>query len=526
MKNLKKTAIFLFLIFGIILFGFQNVIISAKNGDEKEYCTAVVEDEFDDNEIIVTLKNEESLLCKTYTIDDFSYVQCINVIDLCDSYNGTIRKQLSNEYVKKQIDLDSFNRLLKLELNVHSKENVLNCIKILEQKDYVKSATPNFETSIDLLSSNVTSYTNDEYSYQQWGIGNIELDSVWENYSSGSSDVVVGIIDTGIDGTNPDLIGKVNEELSVSFVSNSDDPLVDEDGHGTGVAGVIAAEHNNYNVIAGVCENITLVSLKIPDTSSSHSLNIAACVEYAFEKEIDVLNISWGCDKDSALKESLENFPGLIVCAAGNDGANIDGSFDPSWVYPAKYTKELDNIISVGASNNNNNRWINSQSNKSSNYSDNGYVDIFAPGSNIYTIKSTQSEGYSNQNNFDIYSGTSFAAPYVTGVIALMLSYHPGVSNQVIKNAIYNGASALNVEDGEILCTNNRRLNAYGAFQQFHAPANTYVCENSTYHSVICGICNCSYLEEHIWVPDSSNINRAIITPIRLICSKCGINQI
>jgi hypothetical protein len=86
--------------------------------------------------------------------------------------------------------------------------------------------------------------------------------------------------------------------------------------------------------------------------------------------------------------------------------------------------------------------------------------------------------------------------------------------------------SALHVEDGEVLCTNNRRLNAYGAFQQFHAPANTYVCENSTYHSVICGICNCSYLEEHIWVPDSSNINRAIITPIRLICSKCGINQI
>ena len=228
MKNLKKTAILLLLIFGVMFFAFGNVVVSAKNDDEKEICTVTVEDEFDDNEIIVTLKNEESLLCKTYTIDDFSYIQCINVIDLCDSYNSTIRKQLSNEYVKKQIDLDSFNRLLKLELTVHSKENVLNCIKVLEEKEYVKAATPNFETSIDLLSSNVTIYTNDEYSYKQWGIGNIELDSVWENYSSGSSDVVVGIIDTGIDGTNPDLVGKVNEELSVSFVSESDNPLVDE----------------------------------------------------------------------------------------------------------------------------------------------------------------------------------------------------------------------------------------------------------------------------------------------------------
>lgn len=525
-KILKKLMKLLLMVFCIMFFVFGNTAVYARSDEEKEYCSATVEDEFDDNEIIITLKNKESLLCKTYSTSDFSFIQCESVVDLCDSYNEIIIKQLNNEYVSKSIELESFNRLLKIELGFHSKENVLKCIKILEQQTYIKAATPIFETQINLLSSNVTSYTDDGYSYAQWGIGQINLNQVWDDYTTGSSDIKVGIIDTGIDGSQPDLQGKLDAALSTSFVSEDDNPLIDEDGHGTCVAGIIAATHNNRYLIAGVCENVTLVSLKIPLSGTSVSTNIAACVSYAFEKEIDVLNISWGCYRDSIMKEILENFPGLIVCAAGNDSENIDGILDPSAVYPAKYTKELDNIISVGASNINDERWVDDENNLGSNYSNNGYVDIFAPGSNIYCIKSTQVESYTESSNLFVCNGTSYAAPYVTGVIALMLSYHPGASNQTIIDALYNGASTLSVTHGQILCTNNRRLNAYGTFQQFHSPINTYIVESSIYHYVICGLCDCSYLEEHTWIPDSNVINRGAILPIRWICSKCGINQL
>lgn len=107
-----------------------------------------------------------------------------------------------------------------------------------------------------------------------------------------------------------------------------------------------------------------------------------------------------------------------------------------------------------------------------------------------------------------------------------MLSYHPGASINVIKDAIFNGASTLQVNNNEILCDGNRRLNAYGAFQEFHNPVETYVCENSYFHSVICAICNSCYFEEHNWVPNLMIENKALIAPIAWFCSKCGIAQV
>ena len=241
----------------------------------------------------------------------------------------------------------------------------------------------------------------------------------------GSKKVNIAVIDTGIDLTHPDLKNQlwVNEkELNgkpgvdddgngfvddihgYDFVNNDSSPN-DDQGHGSHCAGIIGAIHNTEG-IAGVMKDVSLMAIKFLDENGSGTmLDAVKSVDYAVQNGAQIISASWGGGENSqALLEAIKNAgdKGVVfVAAAGNDSMNIDRHL----IYPASY--ELDNIISVAA--------LNAQNGLAyfSNYGKKN-VDITAPGHNIISTV--------HKGQYEVFSGTSMATPYVAGVLGLFQS--------------------------------------------------------------------------------------------------------
>lgn len=351
------------------------------------------------------------------------------------------------------------------------------------------------------------SIVNDPYYDYQYYLNTINCN--W-NFEENNNSTLVGIIDTGIDGNHPDLQRNINRELSHDFSGDNNsinyEPLIDNVGHGTKIAGIIGATSNNGIGIKGIVPNISLVSLKISnEMSQSGALyNAVEAINYANEKNIKILNLSWmfPAVMSNPLKEAISNYDGLVICAAGNDYIDIDKKYIENR-YPSLYTN--DNIISVGATDCNDNR---------PDYSNYGgkSVDLFAPGHNIFTTNSTT---LYNEKEYTFASGTSFAAPMVTGVAALISTIYPQLTPLEIKEAILKSVDPLdNLKD---MCVTQGRLNAYNALSIYHAHnyslsydgnIHTYVCscgdiKSSTSHSLKTTYnsithtysCDCGYIQ-------------------------------
>ncbi len=238
--------------------------------------------------------------------------------------------------------------------------------------------------------------------------------------------------------------GYVDDYYGYDFVDDDGDPM-DDNGHGTHVAGTIAANGSNQFGSVGVAPNAKVMALKFLDSASEGStFDAIQAIEYAILMGADVTNNSWGGGGYSqALREAIAaaaNVGQLFVAAAGNLG--IDSDRQPE--YPAGY--DLSGIISVGAS---------TASDRLSSFSNYGQtsVDILAPGSDIY---STLLGG-----GYGLRSGTSMATPHVTGAVALLLSAYPELSSAEIKAAILESVDLL--PDLENTAVSGGRLNALQA---------------------------------------------------------------
>ncbi len=336
------------------------------------------------------------------------------------------------------------------------KINVPEVVQKLTHNPDVEYAEPNY-----ILRACVT--PNDSLFEKQWYLNNtgqyfladadIDAPEAWD-IDTGDSTVIVGVIDTGVDYLHPDLAGNVLSD-GYDFPNQDADPM-DDNGHGTHVAGIIAALSNNHIGISGIAWHAKILPVKVLNQKGIGMVSdVANGVIYAAQHNARVINLSLGTYAESlVLKDALETASGnaILVAAAGNDGIEYDDFHHP--FYPASY----DFVIGVGATNVRTNQSGTASEVRAifSNYGVN--ADIYAPGVNIW---STFPEFHPLRHGYKSLSGTSMAAPIVSGVAALLRSHFPDWSNELIRGQIMN--TAVEFSDGI-------KLNAYNALSNAIAP--------------------------------------------------------
>lgn len=279
---------------------------------------------------------------------------------------------------------------------------------------------------------------------QDPGAGGVGIDAVhaWA-LNKGSPQVEVAIIDTGIDSSHPDLAANIDTIHGSNFVDGTNTPT-DDNGHGTHVAGTIAAVGDNAKGVTGVAMSCKVVALKFLDASGSgYTSDAVDAINYAAAHHFPILSNSWGGGGFSqSLHDAIASCGGLFVAAAGNSANNTDTN--PN--YPSGY--DCSNIVAVAASDEDD------QLAYFSNYG-NATVDLAAPGMDILST-------YYN-SSYATLSGTSMATPHVSGTAALLLSKNPSLNPSQLKQMLIYSTDTKPAFAGQMV--SNGRLNAYTALR-------------------------------------------------------------
>ena len=231
---------------GEIILGKKGESEKVETNDEKIYCDATIEDDFANDCVLVVLDKNVGGINKVHSKSFFNSVGIKSITDLTAMSDAT------------SVNTYEFRQILRIELSEKGKKNVLNAIKKLEKIDGVISAEPSYFASFCGV------LPNDDLFDEQWALRKIEVDEAWE-ITTGLSTVRVGVIDSGIDATHSDLSQNVSQGFN--FVNNNT-VTTDEIGHGTTVAGVIAATGNNYIGISGTAWNADIIPLKVNSAQS------------------------------------------------------------------------------------------------------------------------------------------------------------------------------------------------------------------------------------------------------------------
>jgi subtilisin family serine protease len=332
--------------------------------------------------------------------------------------------------------------------------SVEGAVARLRREPAVAYAEPNYLYTVDRTPDDPL-FTDG----QLWGLNNpndadIDAPEAWD-LATGSASVAVAVVDTGVDDTHPDLAANILRNGDGSVVgydfANGDPNPMDDHGHGTHVAGTIGGRANNATGVAGVCWDVSIVPLKFMGRDGSGSTAAAVdCLDYACalkrERGINIVatNNSWGGPGASqSLQDAIARCSALgILCvaAAGNDGTNNDSR--P--FYPAGYADP--GVLAVAATD---------AADRRASFSNYGAatVDLGAPGVGIWS--SIPGGRYAS------YSGTSMAAPHVTGAAALLAAYDPSLTSPAIKARLMaTGDPVAALADKTV---SGRRLNAYNA---------------------------------------------------------------
>lgn len=255
--------------------------------------------------------------------------------------------------------------------------------------------------------------TDDPDRGDQWGLDRAEVPTAWEQ-TVGSPDVTVAVVDTGVDAV-PDLAGALLP--GYDFV-NDDNDASDDEGHGTATAGVLTARGDNGVATAGVCWTCSVLPVKVLDANGSGWYSdIAAGIVWAADHDADIINLSLGGPYDSrVLRDAVAHATAagsLVVAAAGNAGST-------SAFYPAA----LPQALAVGASTITDARYSWSSYGPT-------WVDVAAPGCN---------PAQGRDGVVSDFCGTSSAAPFASGVAALVLAATPGAGVEQLRSALTSTA--------------------------------------------------------------------------------------
>lgn len=363
-------------------------------------------------------------------------------------------------------------------------------LETLQRDSRVRYVEPNYIFQVEKM-------PDDPEFGKLWGLHNvgqtggkvdadIDAPEAWE-ISTGSSSVLVAVIDTGVDYNHPDLQGNmwtnpkecpqgpgkcqadgkdddgngyVDDFYGVNTITGSGDPM-DDFGHGTHVAGIIGALGNNKTGVVGVNWKVKIAACKFLSASGSGTTtNAIKCFNY-FEQlqksqgiKVRVTNDSWGGGGSSqALKDAMAALDTTIhAAAAGNANSSA-----PS--YPAAY--DLDNIISVAATDHNDDY---------AGFSNWGipHVDLAAPGVGILSTVPTGTCPLCSPSGYATASGTSMAAPYVAGAAAAIWSEYPSLTLPQVKQRILAGVDLLTDKSKETVT--NGRLNLFNSLEKDETP--------------------------------------------------------
>lgn len=385
------------------------------------------------------------------------------------------------------------------------RSSVWKAVAQLRGDPSVAYAEPNF------LRYTSAAAPNDPRFGEQWGLNNLgqehpitdpppasttgkpdadaDVVEAW-NVTQGSADVVVAVIDTGIDLTHPDLVDSlwVNPDETANGLDDDGNGLVDDlngydffdgdptptdlEGHGTHVAGIVAAGSDDGQGISGVCPGCRVMVLRAAAHENFATSAILSSIGYARAMGADIINMSFGTfvpggwsklERDAIKRAGSQGI--LTVAAAGNDARNNDAlvwddddPFAPS--FPASY--DLDSIVSVAASNDFDRYgystgcyYDNGEDAEGCWFSNYGYVsvDLAAPGVDIVSTI---------PGDYDVYDGTSMASPFVAGVAGLVKSANPSYTAGQIRGALLNSVDTPGSLAGLFTATDGR-VNARSA---------------------------------------------------------------
>lgn len=295
----------------------------------------------------------------------------------------------------------------------------------------------------------VTAATTDQYFDRQYALQNVgqsftntantqtiatgkpdaDVDAVeaWTVTTGGGTKVA--IVDSGVASDNPDIAPKVVARANFSGTATGEDNY----GHGTHVAGIVAATADNTIGVAGVCPGCTILDAKVlNDSGSGSSSAIANGINWAVNNGAKVINMSLGQRVSSRTLEAAVNNAwnagAVIVAAAGNAGTQAK-------IYPGAYP----NVIAVAATDNNDA--------KASFSTYGNWVDVAAPGVNVYSTFPNHPFVLGTQNGrsqgYDVASGTSMASPIVAGAAALAWSSHTGATNTSVRANVESTADKI-----------------------------------------------------------------------------------
>ncbi|HAA48796.1 MAG TPA: hypothetical protein DCE43_03705, partial [Planctomycetaceae bacterium] len=316
---------------------------------------------------------------------------------------------------------------------------------------------------------------------QSNGLADADIDApeAWD-ITTGSSDVVVAVVDSGVDYLHPDLQnniwintgeiagngidddgnGFVDDIHGYDFQANDADPM-DEHRHGTHVAGVVAGDGNNSLGISGVTWSSTIMPLRFLDSNNSgltsdavRAINYATMMRTDHGVNVRVINNSWGSEGErsnsTALHDAIQaaGNSGILVTAAAGNGNAMGFGFDLETLpfYPASY--DLDNVVGVAAT---------GQFDELARFSNfnNQDIDLAAPGVGILSTFPR------NQGEYSQLRGTSFATPQVSGTAALIWSELPDATVAEVRAALLQGVDSISALDGKVVT--GGRLNAHGS---------------------------------------------------------------
>jgi len=376
--------------------------------------------------------------------------------------------------------------------------NIYEIVEQLNKIDEVEYSEPDFKA---IAGGKQMFAPNDQYYFRQWALKNngtfslspsvagadMDMENAW-NIEKGDSNVIVAVIDGGTYTNHPEFSGRIwinQNEIPNNNIDDDNNGLtddvrgwnfaynnnnhVDEDGHGTNVAGIIGAVGNNSNGYSGVDLNCKLMISKVLDSTNQGSYSwMASAIYYSVDNGAKVINMSMGGDNFSATLENAVNYAlsNNVVFVACMMNTNSQDIF-----YPAGHS----GVIAVGATNPNDSRsapffW---DTTSGSNYGN--HISVVAPGNYIFGLH------FTSDSNFGTYwGGTSQAAPHVAGLAALLLAQNPNRAPSEIKSIIETTAEdrvGISNEDtpGWDKYYGHGRVNAYRAL----ANITTVGAENS-----------------------------------------------